>query len=60
MYSIRLYRKKQSVEFIIKELTEGKGKQFDPVLVDVMLELIKLGLLESGDDKQEELMQGKR
>ena len=60
MYSTRSYRKKQSVEFIIKELTEGKGKQFDPALVDIMLELIKLGLLESEHDKQEELVQGQR
>ena len=46
MYSTRPYRERQSIEFIISELVHGKGKQFDPYLVDIMLELIETGLLE--------------
>jgi response regulator RpfG family c-di-GMP phosphodiesterase len=46
MYSTRPYRKGQSVEVIINELIKGKGKQFDPKLVDIMIDLIHTGLLE--------------
>lgn len=45
MYSTRPYREKQSVSYIVNELVEGKGKQFDPGLVEIMLELIEEGLL---------------
>lgn len=47
MYSTRPYREGQSVDVIINELIKAKGKQFDPKLVDIMLELIQSGLLES-------------
>jgi HD-GYP domain-containing protein (c-di-GMP phosphodiesterase class II) len=46
MYSTRFYREKQSVEYIVEELSAGRGKQFDPQLVDIMLHLINTGLLE--------------
>jgi HD-GYP domain-containing protein (c-di-GMP phosphodiesterase class II)/PAS domain-containing protein len=46
MYSTRPYREKQSMEFIKNELIAGKGKQFDPVLVDIMIDLMESELLE--------------
>ena len=41
MNSDRCYRKAYPMERIIKELKEGAGKQFDPEVVKVMLELIE-------------------
>lgn len=49
MYSTRPYRERQSVSYIISELAEGRGKQFDPAMVDIMLELIEEGLLEDNN-----------
>lgn len=37
MNSTRVYRKRLTKETIIKELIDGKGKQFDPNLIDVFL-----------------------
>ena len=51
MYSTRPYREKQNVEFIIEELRAGRGRQFDPDLVDIMLELIQAGLLETDNNR---------
>lgn len=51
MYSTRPYREKQNVEFIIEELRAGRGRQFDPDLVDIMLELIQGGLLETDNNR---------
>ena len=41
MNSDRCYRKAYPMERIVKELKEGAGKQFDPEVVKVMLELIE-------------------
>ncbi len=41
MLSDRPYRKKMSVREVIEELQKNKGKQFDPVLVEKFLDLIK-------------------
>ena len=41
MNSDRCYRKAYPMEKIVKELKEGAGKQFDPKVVKVMLELIE-------------------
>ena len=41
MNSDRCYRKAYPMEKIVKELKEGAGKQFDPEVVKVMLELIE-------------------
>jgi len=38
MTSTRPYRKALSLEYAIDELKKGKGKQFDPALVDIFLE----------------------
>ena len=40
MSSDRVYRKRLDKEVIIDEITKGRGKQFDPVYADRMLELI--------------------
>ena len=46
MNSSRLYRARQSEEYIRSELIKERGKQFDPMLVDVLLTMIDEGLLE--------------
>lgn len=43
MNSIRCYRGKLDKEYILKELEENKGKQFDAFFVDCLLALIKEG-----------------
>lgn len=40
MNSNRLYRKRLEREVILRELTENKGKQFDPFVIDCVLKLI--------------------
>ena len=46
MSSKRIYRRAYSSDFIRNELIDGKGKQFDPYLVDVFLGLWDHGLLD--------------
>lgn len=41
MASDRIYRSRLSNEKIIEELIKGQGTQFDPKLVDIMLEILK-------------------
>lgn len=43
MTANRVYRKKLDIDFVLEELRKGRGTQFDPQLVDIML-----GLLEDG------------
>ena len=47
MNSTRPYRAKQSEDFIRSELIAGRGKQFDPALVDITLQMIDDGVLNS-------------
>ncbi|MBO6089726.1 MAG: HD domain-containing protein [Lachnospiraceae bacterium] len=55
MNSDRCYRKAYPMERIVKELKEGAGKQFDPEVVKVMLELIEEKIFYgSGSDDNEE------
>lgn len=62
MSSNRVYRKACSEEHIRQELTEGRGKQFDPEYADIFLNLWEKGLLdpimkndeEKNDDNIEE------
>lgn len=49
MNSTRPYRERQSKRYIIDELNNGRGTQFDPLLVDIMLEMINDGLLDLSD-----------
>ena len=43
MNSKRCYRSRRSKEYILSELEENRGKQFDPKIVDCFLELIQEG-----------------
>lgn len=49
MNSDRVYRNKLSKERIIEEIENGKGKQFDPEIADIMLHLIKSNKLDEYD-----------
>jgi len=46
MHSSRPYRARQTDAYICAELKRERGKQFDPMLVDMLLEMIDEGLLE--------------
>ena len=46
MNSNRVYRNKLSKEDIINELEKNKGSQFDPVIADIFLKIIKSGKAE--------------
>lgn len=46
MRSDRVYRKKLSREVAIQELIDNRGKQFDPEIVDIALNLIDKGILQ--------------
>ena len=46
MTANRVYRKQLDFDFVLEELRKGKGTQFDPKLVDIMLELIDSGTID--------------
>ncbi len=46
MNSNRVYREKCDNDYIIEELNKGRMKQFDPNLVDIIIELMNEGQLE--------------
>lgn len=48
MISKRSYKEAMAVEYAIDELEKNKGKQFDPKLAQVFIELIKEGKVEPG------------
>lgn len=50
MNSQRCYRNRLTREHIISELTDNRGRQFDPVMVDCMLKLIREGRIIAGAD----------
>lgn len=60
MSSNRVYRDRLSMEQICEELSKNKGTQFDPMLADLFLELIREGGLnsenESSDDGSEKTL----
>ena len=43
MTANRVYRKQLNFDYVLKELKEGRGIQFDPEILDVFLELINDG-----------------
>ena len=43
MTANRVYRKKIDFDFVVEEIKRGRGTQFDPQMVDIMLELIDNG-----------------
>lgn len=46
MTANRVYREKLDIAYVLGELERGKGSQFDPALVDVMLELVHSGRID--------------
>ncbi len=46
MTSNRVYRKAMPMKRVIEELKAGKGLQFDPQLVDILLDLIDSGRID--------------
>lgn len=57
MTANRVYRKKLDFDYVLSELKKGRGTQFDPRLVDIMLELIEEGTIDIkqiyGEDNRE-------
>jgi energy-coupling factor transport system substrate-specific component len=49
MTANRVYRKKLEFSYVLEELKRGKGTQFDPDLVDIMLELISSGKINTAE-----------
>ncbi len=45
MTATRVYRKALDMDFVKSELRKGSGTQFDPALVEIMLDLIESGML---------------
>ena len=43
MTANRVYRKRINFDFVVEEIKRGRGTQFDPQMVDIMLELIDNG-----------------
>jgi putative nucleotidyltransferase with HDIG domain len=50
MYSNRIYRNSKSREYVIEQLEQNKGTQFDPELSDIMIDLIGEGILVEADE----------
>jgi putative nucleotidyltransferase with HDIG domain len=50
MYSDRIYRTSRSREYVIEQLEKNKETQFDPELSDIMIELIREGILVEADE----------
>lgn len=46
MNTNRVYRKKLTMDDIIAEIENNKGKQFDPAIADVMLRLLREGKIQ--------------
>ena len=49
MSSNRCYRPRLTKDEILKDLEENKGKQFDPVVVDYVIKLIKANIIDIGE-----------
>lgn len=41
MTANRVYRKKMNITYVVGELEKGRGTQFDPAIVDILLDLIR-------------------
>ena len=46
MTANRVYRKQLDMNHVIEEIRKGRGTQFDPKLVDILLELIDVGRID--------------
>ncbi|MBQ9064748.1 MAG: HD domain-containing protein [Blautia sp.] len=47
MTANRIYRKKMDLDYVLGEMRRGRGTQFDPKCVDIMLELIEDGTIDA-------------
>lgn len=54
MNSHRCYRSSLSEEVIMNELKSNRGKQFDPAIIDCLLELIDNGMIRFSDTNKEQ------
>lgn len=54
MNSHRCYRRKLSLETIVEELNENKGKQFDPHITDVFIDLLNRGRIDVDWNEEDE------
>lgn len=54
MTSTRVYRKRLKNEEVLKEIEKCRGKQFDPVITDVFLELLRDNVIEQMSPDEEE------
>lgn len=52
MNSYRCYRSKRDKEYILNELRENRGKQFDPHIVDCFLDLIAAGKIQMDETEE--------
>lgn len=50
MLSKRAYRDKMRLEDVISELQKYKGTQFDPILADVMINILESGIVEEASE----------
>lgn len=50
MLSERSYKKTKPIDEVINELLENKGKQFDPEIVDIMVDILKVNLVTDNND----------
>jgi energy-coupling factor transport system substrate-specific component len=53
MTSNRVYRPAMSMDRVIEELHKGRGTQFDPELVDILLGLINSGRIDVSEIKKQ-------
>lgn len=50
MTSNRVYRKQMDMDYVMRELRKGKGTQFDPELVTILIKLVENGEIGVGDN----------
>lgn len=46
MTANRVYRKKLDFDYVLEELKRGRGTQFDPEITDILLDLIRTGVID--------------
>lgn len=56
----RVYRKKLDLDYVLKELERCKGTQFDPVIADIMLKLVRDGKIVLEHDLGKETLDKKQ
>ena len=49
MTANRVYRKHQDFDYVLGEIERGKGTQFDPVFADILLRLIREGVIDCNE-----------